>query len=157
MSYFECFSVTVLTIHCSNPKFRPFFCAKLGIAVHKKNANRSEQLSRSSYTFLCLSFRHLFKNKQIVKNYEQQLTKRSLEGRFEGFKVSSWFLKIMKLPPGGGVLSYKGLMGTCGQPWLGYVFRDCCLKRESISYFFFLIRVSILSIFVLNRVSFLGR
>ena len=27
---------------------------------------------------------------------------------------------------GGGVLHYKGLMGTCGQP--GYVFRDFCLK-----------------------------
>ena len=29
--------------------------------------------------------------------------------------------------PGGGVLPYKGLMGTCGQP--GYVFRDFCLKQ----------------------------
>ena len=28
---------------------------------------------------------------------------------------------------GGGVLSYKGLMGTCGQP--RYVFRDFCLKQ----------------------------
>ena len=27
----------------------------------------------------------------------------------------------------GGVLPYKGLMGTCGQP--GYVFRDFCLKQ----------------------------
>ena len=27
----------------------------------------------------------------------------------------------------GGVLRYKGLMGTCGQP--GYVFRDFCLKQ----------------------------
>ena len=67
--------------------------------------------------------------------------------------------KDNEAPPGGGggVLSDKGLMGTCGQLWPGYVFRDCGLKRESISYFFFLIRVSILSIFVLNRVSFLGR
>ena len=38
---------------------------------------------------------------------------------------------------GGGGGGYKGLMETCGQP--GYVFRDFCL-------------VSILSIFVLNRV-----
>ena len=37
-------------------------------------------------------------NKQVVlKAYEYQLTKRCLEGRLEGFKVSSWFLKIMKL------------------------------------------------------------
>ena len=28
---------------------------------------------------------------------------------------------------GGGVLPYKGLMGTCGLP--GYVFRDFCLKQ----------------------------
>ena len=28
---------------------------------------------------------------------------------------------------GGGVLAYKGLMGTCGQP--GYVFRDFCLEQ----------------------------
>ena len=30
-------------------------------------------------------------------------------------------------PGGGGVLPYKGLMGTCGQP--GYVLRDFCLKQ----------------------------
>ena len=29
--------------------------------------------------------------------------------------------------PGGAVLPYKGLMGTCGQP--GYVFQDFCLKQ----------------------------
>ena len=28
---------------------------------------------------------------------------------------------------GGGLLPYKGLMGTCGQP--GYVFQDFCLKQ----------------------------
>ena len=28
---------------------------------------------------------------------------------------------------GGGVLPYKGLMGTCGQP--EYVFQDFCLKQ----------------------------
>ena len=31
------------------------------------------------------------------------------------------------IPGGGGVLPYKGLMRTCGQP--GYVFRDFCLKE----------------------------
>ena len=37
-------------------------------------------------------------NKQIVKEYyEHQLTKRYLEGRLKGFKVSLWFLKIMKV------------------------------------------------------------
>ena len=33
----------------------------------------------------------------------------------------------LPLTPGGGVLPYKGLMGTCGQP--GYVFLDFCLKQ----------------------------
>ena len=34
---------------------------------------------------------------KLLKYYEYQLTKRCLEGILEGFKVSSWFLKIMKL------------------------------------------------------------
>ena len=34
--------------------------------------------------------------------------------------------KTVRFTPG-GVLPYKGLMGTCGQP--GYVFRDFCLKQ----------------------------
>ena len=57
--------------------------------------------------------------------------------------------------PGGGVLPYKGLMGTCGQP--GYVFRDFCLK-QGIEFIIFCLNQGIdLSIFVLNRISFLGR
>ena len=39
------------------------------------------------------------------------------------------------VPGGGGVLPYKGLMGTCGQP--GYVFRDFCLK-QGIKFIIFL-------------------
>ena len=57
--------------------------------------------------------------------------------------------------PGGGVLPYKGLMGTCGQP--GYVFRDFCLKQGIEFIIFCLNQVIGLSIFVLNRISFLGR
>ena len=56
---------------------------------------------------------------------------------------------------GGGVLPYKGLMGTCGQP--GYVFRDFCLK-QGIEFIIFCLNQGIdFSIFVLNRISFLGR
>ena len=56
---------------------------------------------------------------------------------------------------GGGVLPYKGLMGTCGQP--GYVFRDFCLK-QGIGFIIFCLNQGIdFSIFVLNRISFLGR
>ena len=55
---------------------------------------------------------------------------------------------------GGGVLPYKGLMGTCSQP--GYVFRDFCLK-QGIEFIIFCLNQGInLSIFVLNRMSFLG-
>ena len=51
---------------------------------------------------------------------------------------------------GGGVLPYKGLMGTCGQP--GYVFRDFCLE-QSIEFIIFCLNQGIdLSIFVLNWV-----
>ena len=56
---------------------------------------------------------------------------------------------------GGGVLPYKGLMGTCGQP--GYGFRDFCLK-QGIEFIIFCLNQGLdLSIFVLNRLSFLGR
>ena len=59
------------------------------------------------------------------------------------------------LPGGGGVLPYKGLMGTCGQP--GYVFLDFCLK-QGIEFIIFCLNQGIdLSIFVLNRMSFLGQ
>ena len=54
-----------------------------------------------------------------------------------------------------GVLPYKGLMRTCGQP--GYVFRDFCLKQGIEFNVFCLNQGNALSIFVLNRRSFLGR
>ena len=47
----------------------------------------------------------------------------------------------------GGVLPYKGLMGTCGQS--GYVFRGFRLKQG--------IEFIDLSIFVLNRINVLNR
>ena len=50
---------------------------------------------------------------------------------------------------GGGVLPYKGLMGTCGQP--GYVFGDFCLE-QGIEFIFCLNQGIDLSIFVLNWV-----
>ena len=56
---------------------------------------------------------------------------------------------------GGGVLPYKGLMGTCGQP--RYVFRDFCLK-QGIKFIIFCLNQGIdLSIFVLNKISLLER
>ena len=59
-------------------------------------------------------------------------------------------LKEVGLLGGGGVLPYKGLMGTCGQP--GYVFRDFCLV-QGIEFIIFCLNEGIdLSIFVLNWV-----
>ena len=70
-----------------------------------------------------------------------------------------WLVLPLLLPtptPGGeGVLPYKDLMGTCGQP--GYVFRDFCLKQRIEFIIFCLNQGMDLSIFVLNRMSFLGR
>ena len=58
-------------------------------------------------------------------------------------------------PVGGGVLPYKGSMGTYGQP--GYVFRDFCLK-QGIEFIIFCLDQAIdLSIFVLNRINVLNR
>ena len=55
-----------------------------------------------------------------------------------------------------GVLPYKSLMGTCGQP--GYVFRDFCLKQGIEFIIFFCLNQGIdLSIFVLNRINVLNR
>ena len=58
---------------------------------------------------------------------------------------------VDEIPPGGGgVLPYKGLMETCGQP--GYVFRDFCLEQD-IKFIIFCHNQGIdLSIFVLNCV-----
>ena len=50
---------------------------------------------------------------------------------------------------GGGVLSHKGLMGTCGQP--GYVFRDFCLKQGIEIIIFCLNQGTALSIFFLKQ------
>ena len=44
-------------------------------------------------------------------------------------------LTLIEPAGGGGILPYKGLMGTCGQP--GYVFQDFCLK-QGIKFIFFL-------------------
>ena len=70
-------------------------------------------------------------------------------------RVRPFIPTVVAVPGGGGVLPYKGLMGTCGQP--GYVFRDFCLK-QGIEFIIFCLNQGIdFSIFVLNRISFLGR
>ena len=80
---------------------------------------------------------------------------------FLGFscRISASIQLIMLAPNsrgwGEGVLTYKGLMGTCGQP--GYVFRDFCLE-QGIEFIIFCLNQGIdLSIFVLNWVKCLKR
>ena len=68
MSYLECFSVTVSAMYCLNAKLRLCFVQNWVLLYINKNDNRSAQLIRSNkFTFLCLSFRRLVQNKQIVK------------------------------------------------------------------------------------------
>ena len=51
----------------------------------------------------------------------------SLTASKKVLRARSLSLGVGGLSPG-GVLPYKGLMGTCGQP--GNVFRDFCLKQS---------------------------
>ena len=73
-------------MYCFNAKFRLLLC-EIGYCC---------TLMKALFTFLCLSFGHLVQSK-LLKYYEYQLTKRCLKGTLEGFKVSSWFLKKIKL------------------------------------------------------------
>ena len=95
MSYFECISVTVSTIYCSNPKLRLCFVQNWVSLYINENMNRCAQLSRSSYyrfTFLYCSFRHLLQNKQSVKvlwiSTHQTLLRGTIR-RFQGFFMIS--------------------------------------------------------------------
>ena len=56
---------------------------------------------------------------------------------------------------GGGVLLYKGLMGTCGQP--GYVLEDFCLKQDIDSIILCLNQAIDFINLALKGLSFLGR
>ena len=88
------------TIFCFNPKLRQFFVRNWILLYINENANRYAQLTRSSYyrfTFLCLPSEIWCKITKLLKYYGYQVTKRCLEGRLEGLKISSRFLKIMKL------------------------------------------------------------
>ena len=92
----------MLQCNCTNnllfwSKLRLLLCEiRYCCTLLNENANRCALLSRSSYhkfTFLCVSLQ----NKKLLKSYEYQLIKRWFSGRLEGFKVSLWFLKIVKL------------------------------------------------------------
>ena len=103
MSYFDCYSLTVSTIYCFSPTLRLFFARNWVLLFINENANRYAQLSHSSYyrfSFFVFLSDICCKINKLFQHFEYQLTKRcfmQLQGRLEGFKISSWFLKIMKL------------------------------------------------------------
>ena len=92
----KCFSVTVSAIYCF------MFCAKLGIDVHFLMKTRTATHSwfvphTTDSRFFVFPPDIWCKINKSLKYYKYQLTKRCLEGRLEGFKVSSWYFKLMKL------------------------------------------------------------
>ena len=74
---------------------------------HNKFLSLSSTTVVAIFSKLCLWRRSLCSNlgvtgpgklyRATLKYYKYQLAKRCLEGRLEGFNVSSWFLKIMSL------------------------------------------------------------
>ena len=101
MSYFQCLSVTVSAIYCFNPKLRLIALCEIGYCCTLMKTRTAAHSWFDPPTIHSLFF--VFpsdvwcKINKLLKSYEYQLTKRCLEWRLEGFKVSSWFLKIMKL------------------------------------------------------------
>ena len=92
------FSVTISAIYCLNPKLRLCFVRNWVLLYINENENAAH-----SWFDLINSLFFVFpsdiwcKINKLLKYSEYQLTKRCLEGRLEGFKCSSWFLKIMKV------------------------------------------------------------
>ena len=96
MSYFECFSVTVSAIYCFNPKLRLCFLCEIGYCCMLMKTRTAAHSWFDSLFFVFPS--HIWcKIDKLLKYYEYQLTKSCFEGRIEGFKVSAWFLRIIKL------------------------------------------------------------
>ena len=96
MSYFECFGVTVWASYCLNPKLRLCFVRNWVFCTLMKTRTEADNcFDLINSLFFVFPSDIWCKINKLLKYYEYQLTKRCLEGRLEGFKVSSWFLKIM--------------------------------------------------------------
>ena len=96
MSYFECFGVTVWASYCLNPKLRLCFVRNWVFCTFMKTRTEADNcFDLINSLFFVFPSDIWCKINKLLKYYEYQLTKRCLEGRLEGFKVSSWFLKIM--------------------------------------------------------------
>ena len=85
----------------------------------------------------------LFNVSQLVNCYARttaQLLGSIQYVSFQSFESLQRLHPSRRLPKGGGVLPFKGLIGTYGQP--GYVFRDFCLK-QGIDFIIFCLNQSI--------------
>ena len=108
MSYFECFGVTVWASYCLNPKLRLCFVRNWVFCTLMKTRTEADNcFDLINSLFFVFPSDIWCKINKLLKYYEYQLTKRCLEGRLEGFKVSSWFLKIMK------VVEYRTVHNCC--------------------------------------------
>ena len=74
-----------------------------------------------------LTFIIIFFPNNLIPTYLDRYSSKKIPGHGLNENITSRCLGYVHTPGGGGVLPYKGLMGTCGQP--GYVFRDFCLKQ----------------------------
>ena len=81
---------------------------------------KNQLMTPNSYSFIIFSFGKIWSAKICSANWTRLCDLARFA--YEGTRRSS-----TRLRSPGGILPYKGLMGTCGQP--GYVFRDFCLKQ----------------------------
>ena len=102
-----------------------------------------------------LSFIHFFKCFGLTEPSTPRKFQSLLSGVYGYFLElhNFFYIQNKEAAPrgGGGVLPYKGLMGTCGQP--GYVFQDFCLYKLLLIN----IRVKCLKQGIKNRNSVLNR
>ena len=74
-----------------------------------------------------LTFIAIFFLNNLIPTYLERHSSKKIPGHGRNENVTSCCLGYVHTPGGRGVLPFKGLIGTCGQP--GYVFRDFCLKQ----------------------------
>ena len=76
-----------------------------------------------------LTFITIFFLNNLIPTYLERHSSKKIPSHGRNENVTSCCLGYVHTPGGGGgVLPFKGLMGTCGHP--GYVFRDSCLEQD---------------------------
>ena len=135
MRYFECFSVTVSAIYRFNPKLNVL--CEIGYCCTFMKATRTAALSLADPHTTIDSLFFVFpsdswcKIKKLLKYNEYQLAKRCLEERLEGFKVSSLFLKIMKLVESRIAKKCHDFHHCCR--WLHHHYSRGCHVKQSLT------------------------